>query len=315
MEPTRIVFLGTPDFATPGLQTLADHPAFDVVGVVTQPDRPAGRGQQIQMSAVKKLALDLDLPVFQPKTLRDEAAVEHLRAWQPDLLVVAAFGQILRQPVLDLPPRGCVNVHASLLPRWRGAAPIQHAIRAGDEQTGVTIMLMDAGLDTGPLLTSKAIPIEPRETGATLHDKLAALGAEILPDTLTSYLSGDIVPVPQPEEGVTIARSIQKEAGLIDWSVPAVEIDRHVRAYDPWPGTYTFLDGQRVKILGGFPHPAEASAADPGTLIAHADGLAVQTGDGLFALEMIQPEGKKRMPVDAFLAGHADVIGRQFGPG
>ncbi len=315
MEPTRIVFLGTPDFATPSLQALVDHPAFHVVGVVTQPDRPAGRGQQIQMSAVKRLALALDLPVFQPKTLRDESAVEHLRSWQPGLLVVAAFGQILRQPVLDLPTHGCVNVHASLLPRWRGAAPIQYAIRAGDAESGVTIMLMDIGLDTGPMLTSQAIPIAPRETAATLHDKLAALGAAILPDALTGYLSGDIVPTPQPEEGVTLARSIQKEAGLIDWSAPAAEIDRHVRAYDPWPGTYTFLEGQRLKILGGFPYPEESSGTDPGVLIAHTDGLAVQTGSGLFALETIQPEGKKRMPVDAFLAGHADVIGRQFEPG
>jgi methionyl-tRNA formyltransferase len=312
MEPTRIVFLGTPDFATPGLQALADHPAFDVVGVVTQPDRPAGRGQQVRMSAVKKLALTLDLPVFQPKTLRDEAAVEHLQAWQPDLLVVAAFGQILRQPVLDLPPRGCVNVHASLLPRWRGAAPIQYAIRAGDAETGVTIMLMDIGLDTGPMLTSRAIPIDPRETGATLHDKLAALGAEILPTALLDYLAGRISPTPQPEEGVTIARSIQKEAGLIDWSAPAIEIDRHVRAYDPWPGTYTFLDGKRIKILSGINLSGGSSSAAPGTLIAHAGGLAVQTGEGLFALHKIQPAGKKRMPVDAFLAGHADVIGWQF---
>lgn len=315
MTPTRIVFLGTPDFATPSLRALADHPAFEVVGVVTQPDRPAGRGQQVQMSAVKNLALALDLPIFQPKTLRDESAVEHLRAWQPDLLVVAAFGQILRQPVLDLPPRGCINVHASLLPRWRGAAPIQYAIRAGDEQTGVTIMLMDIGLDTGPMLTSQAIPIDPRETGATLHDKLAALGAEILPAALIDYLAGRITPTPQPEEGVTIARSIQKEAGLIDWSTPASEIDRHVRAYDPWPGTYTFLDGKRIKILSGINLPGGSSSAAPGTLIAHADGIAVQTGGGLFALETIQPEGKKRMDVQAFLAGRADVIGKQFEPG
>jgi methionyl-tRNA formyltransferase len=309
----RVVFLGTPDFAVPSLLALAEHPAFEVAGVVTQPDRPAGRGQQIQPSAVRRQAERLGLPVFQPETLRDPAAVEHLRGWRPDVMVVAAFGQILRQPVLDVAPFGCVNVHASLLPRWRGAAPIQYAIRAGDTETGITIMKIDPGLDTGPILAQRAIPIAPDETGASLHDRLAALGAQILPDVLLAYLAGEITPQPQPEEGVTLAPTLRKEDGLIDWSQPSVEIDRQVRAYAPWPGTFTYLKGEMFKVISGSPRPDETGNALPGTLIQHAGALAVQTGAGLYLLGEVQPAGKKRMSAQAFLAGHREVLGQRLG--
>jgi methionyl-tRNA formyltransferase len=312
---TRVVFLGTPDFAVPSLKALAASDAFEVVGVVTQPDRPAGRGQSMRPPAVKEAALALDIPITQPSTLRDEEAVAQLRAWGPDVLVVAAFGQILRRPVLELAPYGCVNVHASLLPRWRGAAPIHYAIRAGDKETGVTIMKMDDGLDTGPILARRAIPIFPRDTAATLHDRLAELGAQLLPGVLEQYVDGDITPQPQPEEGVTHAPTLDKDEGRIDWAASAAAVDRHVRAFDPWPGTFTFLDGKRIKIVGGTPLPDEDADEAPGTLVAHDDGLAVQTGEGLYALDVIQPAGKGRMTGEAYLAGHRDVIGRQFAAG
>lgn len=306
---TRVVFLGTPEFAVSSLQALVDNPRFEVVGVVTQPDRPAGRGQQVRPSAVKQRALALGLPVFQPATLREEAAVEHLRGWQPDVLVVVAFGQILRRPVLELAPYGVINVHASLLPRWRGAAPIQYAIRAGDEKTGVTIMLMDEGLDTGPILAQQEIAIAPNETAATLHDKLAELGACLLPPTLSAYLDGTLAPHPQPQEGITYAPTLKKEDGHIDWSQPAVAIDRQVRAYDPWPGTFTYLRGDLLKILRGIPLPEAHSGAPPGTLVEWDDGLAVQTGAGLYVLRAVQPAGKRAMSAQAYLAGHRDAVG------
>jgi len=309
----RVVFLGTPEFAVPSLRALVDDPRFEVVGVVTQPDRPAGRGQQLRMSAVKQQALMLGLPVFQPITLRDEAAVEHLRSWQPDVLVVVAYGQILRKPVLELAPHGVINVHASLLPRWRGAAPIQYAIRAGDEQTGVTIMLMDEGLDTGPILAQREIAIAPDETAATLHDKLAALGAQLLPQTLNAYLDGTLAPCPQPSEGVTYAPTLKKEDGHIDWSQSAVAIDRQVRAYDPWPGTFAYLRGDLLKVLRGIPLPEAHSSALPGTLMEWDDGLAVQTGAGVYVLHTIQPAGKRPMTSQAYLVGHRDVVGEVLG--
>jgi methionyl-tRNA formyltransferase len=303
------IFLGTPDFSVPSLQSLYDAPDIEVVGVVTQPDRPAGRGQNVVASAVKQHAGHLGLPVLQPVTLRDAAAIEQLRAWSPDVLVVAAFGQILRQPVLELAPYGCINVHASLLPRWRGAAPIQYAIRAGDGETGVTIMKMDAGLDTGPILLQHTLSIDERETGSSLHDRLADLGAQVLPGVLLAYLAGEILPRPQPEEGVTLAPSLKKAEGQIDWSRSAVEIDRQVRAFYPWPGTYTFLDGDMLKVIAGVYRPDKDTGNPPGTAVSENGELAIQTGDGLYMLEDVQPAGKRRMTGQAFLAGHPNVVG------
>jgi methionyl-tRNA formyltransferase len=307
---TRIVFMGTPDFAVPSLRALAGR--YDVVGVVTQPDRGAGRGRAVRQSAAKQAALDLGLPVFQPETLRDPEAVAHLRDWEPTAIVVAAFGQILRKEVLELPPRGCLNVHASLLPRWRGAAPIQYAIWAGDDETGVTIMLMDEGLDSGPILSQRATPIGSQETAASLHDTLADLGAELLLETLPGYLSGEVRPRPQPDEGVTLAPSLKKDAGRIDWTQRAVEIDRQVRAFDPWPGTHTLWGEERLKVLSGSPLTDKRSQALPGTVVSGGEGPAVTTGEGLYALERIQPPGGKPMPAQAYVNGRPDFVGARL---
>ena len=307
---TRVVFMGTPEFATPILRALRDH--VEVVGVVTQPDRPAGRGQGARESAVKRAAVEAGLPVIQPKTLRAPEACVQLERWSPDVIVVAAFGQILRQNVLDLPPHGCINVHASLLPRWRGAAPIQAAIRAGDPVSGVTIMRMDAGLDTGPILAQRTIPLDPRETFRTLHDKLAALGAALLVETLPRYLSGAVAPQPQPDDPalVTLAPSIKKEEGEIDWTRPAVEIDRLVRAFDPWPGTFTTWAGRTLKVIAG--RPVDGSA-EPGRVVETGMGVAVGAGAGLFALERLQLEGRKALDIADFVRGQPGLIGSVLG--
>ncbi|NWG15332.1 MAG: methionyl-tRNA formyltransferase [Chloroflexi bacterium] len=300
----KVVFMGTPDFSVPTLQTLIEH--HDVIGVVTQPDRPAGRSQQLQVSPVKLLAQAAGIPVFQPEKIRRPEAIAELRRWTPDVYIVAAFGQILPQAVLDIPPYGSINVHASLLPRWRGAAPIQAAIRAGDTETGITIMKMDAGLDTGPMLSQRAIPIMPDETGQSLHDRLAQLGAELLNETLPGYLSGDIPPQPQPASGVTYAPQIKKEEGMIDWSLNAGAIERLVRAFTPWPGTYTFWKGQQLKILSG---AAREGTGEPGRVIGTPDGLAVGTGRGLFYPAQVQLAGRKAMPIQAFVKGQPALVG------
>jgi methionyl-tRNA formyltransferase len=306
---TRVVFFGTPEFAAISLEALIAAPEFTLCGVVTQPDRPAGRGQQTVRSTVKLSAESHGIPVFQPETLRDPFAIETIRAWSPDVIVVAAFGQILRPPVLELPRYGCINVHASLLPRWRGAAPIQYAIRAGDATTGVTIMRMDAGLDTGPILSQKVIPIEPDETASTLHDKLAALAAEFLPDVLLRHVNHEVEPQPQPEAGVTLAPTLKKSDGEIDWSQPAAMIDRHVRAYTPWPGTFSYLKGKTIRVIKGRPLPDARGSQPPGALLMHGPELAAQTGQGLYLLEEIQLAGRRKMSGAAFARGRQDVPG------
>jgi len=304
--------MGTPDFAVPSLEALIAHPAFDVCGVVTQPDRPAGRGRQVVQSAVKQAASKAAIPVFQPETLRDPAAVETLAGWSPEIIVVAAFGQILRRNVLELPPQGCINVHASMLPRWRGAAPIQYAIHAGDNQTGVTIMKMDVGLDTGPMLAQRSIPIAARETAASLHDKLATLAADFLPDVLIGYLNGTIVPTPQPDAGVTLAPTLDKSDGRIDWGQPATVIDRHVRAFTPWPGTFTALNGETLRVISGAPLSGESEERQPGALIWQGGILTVRTGEGLYRIDQIQPAGRQVMSGAAFANGRRDLSGAAF---
>lgn len=290
--------MGSPDFALPSLRGLAAN--YQVVGVVTQPDRPSGRGREPKAPPVKQLAQTLDLPIIQPEKLRQPEALEQLRNWAPDLIVVAAFGQILRQEVLDLPPHGCINVHASLLPRWRGASPINAAILHGDEETGVTIMKMDAGLDTGPMLAQRAIPIAPEETAGSLFEKLSNLGADLLLETLPEYLAGTLTPVPQPQEGVTYTPMLKKEEGRLDFTSPAVELERRVRAFNPWPGAFMELDGTLLKI-----HQAhiEAGTAAAGQRLVYRDQPAVATGDGLLILDVLQPAGKKPMSGKAYLAG------------
>jgi len=303
--------MGTPEFAVPVLVALAE--THQVVGVVTQPDRPAGRGRRLTASPVKQVALEHGLPLFQPQSLRLPAAVAQLAAWRPEVIIVAAFGQILRQDVLDLPPHGCLNVHGSLLPRWRGAAPVAAAILAGDEITGVTIMQMDVGLDTGPILAQREEPIRPDDTRATLGERLARLGAALLVETLPAYLAGDLLPRPQPEEGVTYARQLRKEDGLLDWSRSAVELDRQVRAFTPWPGAFTLWRGRRLRVLRATPRPTWRGDAPPGTMIALTDGVAVATGKGALRLEKVQLAGRRPMDITAFLRGQRDFVGSRLG--
>lgn len=322
-ETTRILFMGTPDFALPTLKALIGS-GYAIVGVVTQPDRPAGRGRKMQSPPVKSVALAHDLPVFQPKSLRTSEAVARLRDWAPDVIVTAATGHILSAGVLAIPTHGTLNVHGSLLPRWRGAAPIQAALLAGDAETGITIMCTDEGLDTGPMLSQRTIPIAPRETAASLHDKLAQLGAELLIETLPRWLSGELRPRPQPSEGVTVANRIRKEDGLIHWERSAPEIDRQVRAFTPWPGAYTFWEGRRLKIIEATPAPPQslrdASQSPPrgerlpGDVI-DVDGMPiVVTGEGILRLERVQLAGKKVLSWETFVCGCADFIGGRLEP-
>lgn len=295
--------MGSPDFALATMQAL--HEKYPVVGVVTQPDRAAGRGRELKPPPVKTLALELGIPVIQPEKLREPQAMEQLRAWSPDVIVVAAFGQILRQDVLDLPAFGCLNVHASLLPRWRGAAPINAAILHGDAQTGVTIMKMDAGLDTGPILSQRAVRIEPDETAGSLFGVLSRLGADLLLDTLAGYLAGEILPRPQLEEGATYAPMLKKEDGLLDFFRPAEELERKVRAFNPWPGTYFVWDETPLKVHRAGILPGKRREGE--RLVVN--GLPVMgTFDGLLVLEQVQPAGKKPMSAKAFLAGARDWV-------
>ncbi len=304
--------MGTPEFAVPALEALAGARSLDVTGVITQPDRPSGRGRQLMPSPVKQAALERGLPLSQPHSLRTPEAMAQLATWQPDVIVVAAFGQILRQDVLDLPPHGCLNIHASLLPRWRGAAPVAAAILAGDDVTGVTIMRMDAGLDTGPILAQREEPIRPDDTRATLGERLAQMGAELLVETLPAYLAGNLLPRPQPEEGATYARQLRKEDGLLDWSRPADELARRVRAFTPWPGPFTTWRGRRLKVLRSAPLPAWRGETPPGTVIALADGVAVATGTGALRLEKVQLAGKRPMDSAIFIRGQRDFVGSRL---
>lgn len=303
--PLRIVFMGSPEFALPSLQALAAWPTAQLVGVVTQPDRPAGRGRQLTPPPVKTLAQQLNIPVIQPERLREKAAMQQLQAWAPDLIVVAAYGQILRPAVLDLPPHGCVNVHASLLPRWRGASPIVAAILHGDAEAGVTIMRMDPGMDTGPMLSRRSIPIQPDDTAASLSDKLSVLGADLLVETLPGYLDGSLQPKPQPEEGVTLAPLLEKSAGLLDFNEPADLLARKVRAYNPWPVASLPWKGGPLRVLRA--DVAAGKASKPaGVRILH-DGLpAIVTSQGALVLEQVQPAGKKPMTGREFLQGARD---------
>lgn len=304
----NIVFMGTPDFALPALAALIDH--HHLLAVVTQPDRPAGRNKQLREPPVKRLAAAAEIPIFQPQRLRQPESIDRLRQWDADVFVVAAFGQILPQTALDLPKHGSINVHASLLPRWRGAAPIQAAIRAGDAETGITIMLMDAGLDTGPMLAKRAIPITADETGQSLHDKLARLGAALLIETLPKYLSGMIQPQIQDESQASYAPSIKKEEGRIDWTQPSLAIERLVRAFNPWPGAFTTWQGRQLKIHAGRHGPGRAR---PGQVIGQGGQIAIGAGAGLVYPTELQLAGKKRMSIDSFAKGRSDFVGALLG--
>ncbi len=296
----RIVFMGSPEFALPSLRALTS--AYSVVGVVTQPDREAGRGRQPTPPPVKRLALELGLPLMQPERLRSPEAMSQLREWNPDLIVVVAYGQILKPEVLTLPPYGCLNVHASLLPRWRGAAPIPAAILAGDEQTGVTIMKMDEGLDTGPIVAQQAIPLQPDDTTASVSAALATLGANVLLQVLPDYLSGRITPVPQPAEGVTYAPMLKKEDGRLDFTRPAIELERRVRAMNPWPGAWFEWQGAPLRVWKAS-MVADHASGPAGTRILIQGRPAVVCGEGILVLEEVQPPGKRPMDSKSFLAG------------
>lgn len=312
-----IVFIGTPEFAVPSLRRLAEA-GYDISAVVTQPDRPGNRGR-LTPPAVKVAAEELGLPVLQPETLRDEAVVDQLRSLAPEVIVLAAYGQILRKNVLDIAPKGVLNVHASLLPRWRGASPISAAILAADEETGATIMLMDAGMDTGPVLARRATPIGPHDTTGDLTARLADLGAELLIETLPRWLAAELDPQPQDESLATVTRLIRKQDGEIDWSRRATDIWRAVRAYNPWPGAQTALDGDRVTVWRAW--PLAVHAGEPGTIIALPDdappegagaAFAVQTGDGALAVLELQRAGKRALSSAEFLRGAPGLIGRRF---
>ncbi len=305
----KIVFMGTPDFAVPALTALIEH--HTVVGVVTQPDRPKGRGRKLIPSPVKETALAAGVPILQPRTLKDPAAVADLAALKPDAIVVAAFGQILRPNVLTLPPHGCLNIHASLLPRWRGAAPVAAAIRAGDAETGVTLMKMDEGLDTGDIIRARAIPIRPDHTRATLTAELAELGAALLIETLPDWLAGRITPQPQNDALATVAPRIKKEEGRINWRQSAAEIERLTRAFNPWPGAFTLWGDIRIKILTAA--VVKTASAAPGTVFKLDDRIAVGTGSGALVLKTIQPAGKRAMPAAAFANGASNFIGAVLG--
>jgi methionyl-tRNA formyltransferase len=296
----RIVFAGTPDFAVPPLEAL--HAAgHDLAAVYTQPDRPAGRGQALSASPVKQRALELGLPVEQPVTLKTSEAAGRLRAFGADLMVVVAYGLILPQAVLDMPRLGCWNIHASLLPRWRGAAPIQRAILAGDAVTGITIMQMEAGLDTGPVLLVRDTPIGPRELGGELHDRLARLGAEAIVAAIDEWQAGRLEPVPQPAAGATYAAKLSKTEARIDWTQPAVTIDRQVRAFNPWPVAETAWDGRQLRVWRCEPE-SSAAGATPGTVLESAGGrIVVATGDGALRLLQLQLAGRRALSAAEFL--------------
>ncbi len=311
MATPRIVFIGTPEFAVGSLEACLE--VGEVVAVVTRPDQPRGRGHAVSPSPVKARALEKGLKVLQPEKVRGGAFAAELAALAPEVCVVTAYGKILPPDVLAVPPKGCVNVHASLLPRFRGAAPIQWAIASGDRKTGVCLMLMDEGMDTGPVLARAEVPIGPETTFPVLHDALAKLGHDLLVVELPRYLSGELAPVAQPAEGAVPAPMIQKEDGRLDFGRPAEVLERRVRAFDPWPGAFCAFAGGLLKVRGA---RVGAGRGAPGTVLAaDAAGLEVACGEGSLVLTMLQPEGKRAMSAREFLAGRKVAVGsRPFQP-
>jgi methionyl-tRNA formyltransferase len=307
----RVAFAGTPEFALPALEALLR--LHDVAGVLTQPDRPSGRGRHRRASPVKTLAEAHHLPLLQPASLRDAAPLAALDAWKPEVLVVVAYGLILPRAVLELPRHGCLNIHASLLPRWRGAAPVQRAILAGDAATGVTIMRMNEGLDTGPMLLRREVAIGPRDTGGSLSAALAALGATLMIEALEGLASGTLRAQPQPDEGVTYAPKIEKAEARIDWGRDAADIDRQVRAFSPWPIAETTLEGRQLRV-----HSAEnmtstrSKSSANGDIVAVSDGIMqVQCGQGLLGIRSVQKPGGRVLQVSEF-AHNLELVGKRL---
>ena len=308
MTTLRVVFAGTPEFAVPVLQALS-RSRHSVVGVLTQPDRPSGRGRRVSASAVKKAAVELDLPVEQPATLNHADATQTLAAWRPDVLIVVAYGLLLPGSILELPPHGCINVHASVLPRWRGAAPIERALLAGDRETGISIMRMEAGLDTGPVYASRSIPIRADDTAGRLRERLAALGAQALMEVLDQVTAGTARAQPQDAALATYARKIDKAEARIDWRLAAEDIERRVRAFNPWPIAETRWRDQQLRIWAA--HVAEREVpARPGAVVELREApLAVACGINALALDVVQLAGRKAMPAADFLRAHAPAGG------
>jgi len=311
MPSLRIIFAGTPDFAAISLSALIES-EHQVVAVYTQPDRPAGRGRKLRASPVKEVALENDIPVFQPDNLRASEAQDVLRSFDADVMVVAAYGLILPQVVLDIPRLGCLNIHASLLPRWRGAAPIQRAIAAGDKESGITIMQMNAGLDTGDILQLSSCPISDEDSGGSLHDRLAEMGAKAILETLHNLDSDKIKPLKQDDALATYAHKLDKKEAQINWQTSAIEIERLIRAFNPWPVAYTQLDDKTLRIW-----QAQILALDtntkaairPGTVIScDKKGIDISCGEGTLRILNLQPSGSKAMDVAAFMNGHAKQL-------
>jgi methionyl-tRNA formyltransferase len=314
MAALRIIFMGTPELAGESLRALLSAPEFQVIAVVTQPDQPKGRGMKLQPSPVKEIALQHNLPVLQPQRAREETFIQQLRELQPDLIAVAAYGQILPKAILDLPRFGCLNVHTSLLPKYRGAAPIQRAILDGETETGVTIMKMDVGMDTGDIITQETTPIEASDNSQTLHDRLAKIGAALLIKTIPDYVSGKIRPRPQPTEGVSHAAKIRKQDGRIDWNQPARVIWNRVRGLTPWPGAFSYLETstepQLLKIWEA--EPFEKSGAAGEILQADKTGIIVGCSEGSLRILSLQREGGRRLNAQEFSAGQPLQRGQKF---
>jgi methionyl-tRNA formyltransferase len=302
--PLRLGFAGTPEFSVPALERLAS--LSSVCAVFTQPDRPAGRGQALKASPVKRRALELGLPLLQPASFKSAEALESLRGLALDILIVVAFGQILPSPVLQTPRLGCINIHASLLPRWRGAAPIQRALLSGDAHTGITIMRMNAGLDTGPMLAQRFTAILATDTGQSLHDRLAEMGADLMASTLPGIAAGSLREQAQPTEGVTYARKIDKSEARIDWRGDVLQVWRQVRAFNPWPIAETRLNGEQLRIFAAEPagpEPPQPSAVAPGTVLEDTDGIEVACGLGRLRVTRLQLAGRKPLAAADFLKG------------
>ncbi|HEY51388.1 MAG TPA: methionyl-tRNA formyltransferase [Dehalococcoidia bacterium] len=306
----RVLFMGTPEFAVPPLEKLVQG-HYPVVAVYTQPDKLGGRGRSLVMSPVKKAGLSAGLPVVQPTSLKDSETVQQLAGFRPEVIVLAAFGQILPGPVLDIPRYGCLNIHPSLLPRYRGPSPVAAAILAGDEVTGVTMMLMDRGLDTGPILTQEKVAISPSDTTGSLSARLSHMAAETLPDVLVRWTAGEITPRPQDEARATYCAAIKKEDGEIDWQLSAEDIWRRVRAYQPWPGAYTSWRDRRLEIIEAVALPAEGGLKT-GQVVAlpcGGAGFGVGTGDGILGVIKVQLQGKRAMLAADFLRGQRQLVG------
>src|SRR5215212_3628241 len=309
----RVIFLGTPEFAAIPLEALARDVRYQVVGVVTQPDRAAGRSRAPEPPPVKRAAVRLGIPVFQPESLRDPAAAEQLAVLRPDAGVVAAYGEILRKNVLAIPPHGYLNIHPSLLPRHRGPTPVPGAILAGDTETGVTVMLLDAKMDSGPILAQQRVPLPPDARSGALTEQLFTLGSALLLDALASYAAGTLIPSPQDDSQATYTKLLKKEDGAIDWGTAAIQIERMTRAYDPWPGAHTRWRGQPFKIIAARAHPEWAGGAAPGTLLPEHGTAWVATGAGALELLTIQPAGKRPLAATDWWRGLRTIAGARLG--